>query len=123
VCSLICVLEWSPDAWIYFWTLSGELLVLLRRDQLIFRRVSVFNIIAVVCNKNKHCTTKVFVLVYLMALIVVRTRMFRYSGVTWCHFILSPQIMLVYVTTSFVIALVWLHRRVVGRRLAVLSNN
>lgn len=35
----------------------------------------VFNVIGVVCNKNKHIIIKVFVLVYLMALVVVRTRM------------------------------------------------
>ena len=35
----------------------------------------VFNVTGVVCNKNKHSTITVFVLVYLMALVIVRTRM------------------------------------------------
>jgi hypothetical protein len=39
-----------------------------------FRSIVVFNVVGVVCNKNKHSTIKVFVLVYLMALVVVRTR-------------------------------------------------
>jgi hypothetical protein len=33
----------------------------------------VFNVIGVVCNKNKHSTIMVFVLVYLVALVVVLT--------------------------------------------------
>jgi hypothetical protein len=53
------------------WSVTGFVVT----DQLIFRSVSVFNVIGVVSNKNKHCTIKVFVLVYLMALVVGRTRM------------------------------------------------
>jgi len=40
-----------------------------------FRSIVVFNVIGVVCNENKHSTIKVFVLIYLMALVVFRTRM------------------------------------------------
>jgi hypothetical protein len=53
------------------WSVTG----FVETDQLIFRSVSAFNVIGVVSNKNKRCTIKVFVLVYLMALVVGPTRM------------------------------------------------